>query len=166
MLAEPTFLFLKSILLGAVLSLYYDIFYALRIIFPGKWQVHIPLDILYFLLSGAVIFHYVLYENMGQIRSFILLGLLLGWVLWHLTLSRLLVGIFTAILHFIKRLIRKLIAPPVNAINKLFKKAGESTKKKKALRRKKREERKRMKNKKPKTRTAPSGEGRGDASAG
>lgn len=164
MLAEPTFLFLKSILLGAMLSLYYDIFYALRILFPGKWQVHIPLDILYFILSGAVIFHYVLYENMGQIRSFILLGLLLGWVLWHFTLSRLLVGIFTGILHFIKRLLRNLIAPPVNAVNKLAKKAGESAQKKKELCRKKREERKRMKNKKLKAGAAPSGEERGEAS--
>ena len=54
--AAPTIQFLQSLLLGAVLSLLYDIFHVIRSLFPPRFQPHILLDILYFILFGILLF--------------------------------------------------------------------------------------------------------------
>ena len=44
--APPVTQFLQSLLLGVLLSVLYDLFYAVRCLFPVRMQAHIVLDLL------------------------------------------------------------------------------------------------------------------------
>ena len=140
MLTQEAVLFLKSLAVGGLLGFYYDLFYAVRLLFPGKWNVHIPLDILYCILAGAVTFRYILDENRGEIRFFILLGLVLGWVLYHFTLSRIFVCVFRFLLDGLKKLFSFLLRPIRKLLNAINKRARERSMRRAETRKAKREE--------------------------
>ena len=80
MLTHQTIQFLQSILLGAALSVLYDLFFVIRSLIPEKIRPYAFLDILYCLLTGIILFDYLLIENNGRIRYFIALGLAIGWL--------------------------------------------------------------------------------------
>ena len=79
----PVIQFLQSLLLGTLLSLLYDAFYTIRGLFPAQAQPHVILDILYFLLFGVLLFDYLLMESAGRLRYFIILGVIIGWLLYQ-----------------------------------------------------------------------------------
>lgn len=109
--APPVIQFLQSLLLGALLALLYDIFYAVRSLFPVRIQPHIILDILYFLLFGIILFNYLLMESAGRLRYFIVLGVIIGWVVYHNTVSRLAVRFLGWLFGLIRRILLFLLRP-------------------------------------------------------
>ena len=72
--APPVTQFLQSLLLGVLLSVLYDLFYAVRCLFPVWMQAHIVLDLLYFVLFGVLLFNFLLTGTAGRLRYFIILG--------------------------------------------------------------------------------------------
>ena len=109
--APPVIQFLQSLLLGVLLAFLYDIFYAVRSLFPVRIQPHIVLDILYFLLFGIILFNYLLMESAGRLRYFIVLGVIIGWVVYHNTVSRLAVRFLGWLFGFIRRILNFLFRP-------------------------------------------------------
>lgn len=94
--------FLYAFLFGAVTGLLYDIFRILRIAFPiGKVAVFIE-DVLYLLSAGLLTFVYLLKFNSGEIRSYILLGTLLGFIVYYFTVGKLIIGSAKLIIKLIK----------------------------------------------------------------
>ena len=82
-------IFLFSILLGALLSLLFDVFRLLRLILPEQeWRIAIE-DVAYCLLCAILTLYFALEWEQGRIRSYLLLGELLGWILCHFTLGEL-----------------------------------------------------------------------------
>ncbi len=78
---------LYSLMLGAFLGVFYDIFRILRLLInPKNLSVFIQ-DIIYFLISGFVTFVFVLIMNSGESRFYILAGEALGWILYHVSLG-------------------------------------------------------------------------------
>lgn len=78
---------LYSLMLGAFLGIFYDIFRILRLLInPKNLSVFIQ-DIIYFLISGFVTFVFVLIMNSGESRFYILAGEALGWILYHVSLG-------------------------------------------------------------------------------
>ena len=84
-LAKETRLFLLSIVVGVGLSLLYDLLRVLRLQTRHRPIVVSLEDLFYFLVCAAVTFGFALKDNSGQIRGYILIGELLGWGCWHLT---------------------------------------------------------------------------------
>ena len=80
-------LFLQSILLGTSLGLLYDLLRVLRLRLPRATGL---LDLVYCLLAGGSIFFFTLYRSQGQLRLFVLLGILGGGVLFFAGCSSLL----------------------------------------------------------------------------
>ena len=90
-IAKETRLFLLSLAVGAGMSFLYDLLRVLRRRTAHRAAAVSLEDILYFLLCALLHFAFVLKDNRGQLRGYILVGELLGWVCWHLSAGAVLV---------------------------------------------------------------------------
>ena len=111
--APPVTQFLQSLLLGVLLSVLYDLFYAVRCLFPVRMQAHIVLDLLYFVLFGVLLFNFLLTETAGRLRYFIILGVIIGWGLYHATMSRLTVRFFNGVIGGVRAVLRAVFRPVI-----------------------------------------------------
>lgn len=73
--------------LGACLLFLYDCFRIVRRVFPHKTAAVGIEDVVYWLVSGVFIFRMLYRFNNGIIRWFAVFGMLVGMVLYHLTIS-------------------------------------------------------------------------------
>ena len=115
-IAQQTLLFFWSILLGAGLMLLYDLFRILRIAVYNPAPLVMAEDILFWGVCAVVTVLFMIAENHGEIRYFILLGELLGALLCYYTLSRVLMACSKAIISLIRRIARviyRLLLRPV-----------------------------------------------------
>lgn len=85
MISQQLGLFLRSILLGGVLGLLYDLLRPWRALGGGLWGG--ALDVLFSLTAGWSVFFFVMAGD-GELRLFILAGVLGGGVLFFCLLSR------------------------------------------------------------------------------
>ena len=105
--------FLLSILWGGLLLLAYD---ALRIfrrlIKHGAFFIAIE-DLIFWLVASLFIFIMIFHKNNGIIRGFSIIGMLLGIILYHFSISEWLVMCFT-------KLIQTLFSPFKAAIKQII----------------------------------------------
>lgn len=73
--------------MGAVFGAVYDLFRIFRIAVPLPAGVIVAEDVIYFAFCGFMSFFLAMTVNFGQVRFFILLGELLGFLLYYLTLG-------------------------------------------------------------------------------
>lgn len=91
--------FLLSVVLGAGLGALYDLFRISRKAFALPAILIAIEDLLYFFLCAFATFCYMLGATDGRVRWFILLGELLGAVIYHFTLGELVMAVSDAILR-------------------------------------------------------------------
>ena len=103
--ARETRLFFCSLVLGAGLSVGYDFLLVLRLQTKHRSAAVSLEDFLYFLFCAAVTFGFVLKSNRGSVRGYLLVGQLLGWLCWHLTLGEWMVRLADAVVSLVRRLI-------------------------------------------------------------
>ena len=94
--------FLWSVLLGGALSVIYDLFRLDRLIFNRSVIAVAIEDILFFIISGISIFCLQLVTTNGQIRTFIFIGVIIGFLIIRYTLSKL----FDLLLKPLKKLVK------------------------------------------------------------
>lgn len=108
-----TILFFQSLGLGVLLVIAYDLLCAFRKVVNHPIAVSAAEDFLYWIGTGIVIFICVYRENQGIIRSFLLLGILFGAWICHLSVSPLIYRICTKVLEipvfFVKKTIKRLL---------------------------------------------------------
>ncbi len=80
--------FLYSCVLGIIYSVVYDLFRTIRIIKPHSNFMVFFEDIIYFLLISITTFIFLLSITNGEIRSYILFGIALGFILFNKLVSR------------------------------------------------------------------------------
>ena len=102
-IAKETRLFLLSLAVGAGMSFLYDLLRVLRRRTAHRAAAVSLEDILYFLLCALLHFAFVLKDNRGQLRGYILVGELLGWVCWHLSAGAVLVEAGSRLLGIVQR---------------------------------------------------------------
>ncbi len=78
-----------SILFGAAGMLLYDLFRIWRLMLPAGRLSIVLQDLLYWTLLSVGCFFFLLFANKGQPRVFIFLCALLGALIYHLSLGRL-----------------------------------------------------------------------------
>ena len=88
-IAEQTSVFFRSLLLGAVLGCLYDFFRITRLAFIIPSLLVLVEDLLFFLFSTVILFGFMLENRYGQIRYFILLGVVLGWTIYYFSVGSL-----------------------------------------------------------------------------
>ena len=116
-----TIIFLQAILMGAVFGAVYDLFRIFRIAVPLPAGVIVAEDVIYFAFCGFMSFFLAMTVNFGQVRFFILLGELLGFLLYYLTLGVLVMKCAQQIIAFIRWIGKK--------VAKIFGKLGKNAKK-------------------------------------
>ena len=111
-IAKDTRLFLLSLAVGAGMSFLYDLLRVLRRRTAHRAAAVSLEDILYFLLCALLHFAFVLKDNRGQLRGYILVGELLGWVCWHLSAGAVLVEAGSRLLGIVQRVVAGILRVP------------------------------------------------------
>lgn len=107
--SEQCTLFLFSVILGAGIGVFYDVFRTIRIVFPfaAKSKAVFAEDIVFMVVSGAAVFIYAAVLCRGQVRFFCVIGTLLGFMLYIATVGSLVVGILRSIAAAVAGFFRK-----------------------------------------------------------
>lgn len=101
-LAEQAAVFLQSIIVGAALGVLYDAFRISRVAFPTAQGIIFAEDVLFFLVCALVTFFFGLGAIDGSLRVFLIIGELIGAVLYYFSLGKLVMGVSKRIIAAIK----------------------------------------------------------------
>lgn len=108
MVTNQAYLFLIFVLNGILIGLLFDFFRILRRSFSGKdWITYLE-DVLFWILTGAILLYSIFAFNNGEIRLFMLIGVLLGGIFYLLTVSKYIIKISVIIIKAIKNVINKI----------------------------------------------------------
>ena len=106
-------LFFQFACIGAVLLLFYDLLLALKKVLPHGKAAAAAEDLLFWIIAALFVFGAAYRTNQGSLRSFLLLGLFLGALLCHCTVSPFFLRIWIIILRipvfFVKITIKRLL---------------------------------------------------------
>ena len=121
--------FLISILSGATLIFFYDIFRVLRrVIVHGAIWIAIE-DFLYWFVCAVLFFAMLYQENDGLVRGFAMGGLFLGMLGYNHFLSPVILRYAVMILGFFIKILRKIcgiLIKPLKKVKKILKKIGKA----------------------------------------
>ena len=105
-LAEQTITFLQAILLGFVYGILYDAFRITRLaVSTPRWVVFAQ-DLLFFFICALSTFFFLMHTMDGQVRFFVLIGAILGMIIYFYSLSILIMGVSAAIIRVVKAVLR------------------------------------------------------------
>lgn len=113
--------FLISILWGGILMLAYDVLRILRRMIPHDSFFIALEDFFFWVIASLFIFAMIYKVNDGIIRGFSALGVVLGGVLYHYSISDFLVRTISNLLHILMRYMKLLLTPFRLAGQKLLK---------------------------------------------
>jgi spore cortex biosynthesis protein YabQ len=99
---------LYGLLVGMIMSLYFDSFRILRKTFKHKDYVVFIEDIAFFFVATFITFMLLMARCNGEPRAYVLLAILLGYFLYRITLSRLILPVVVSINKFILKIFSKI----------------------------------------------------------
>ncbi len=106
---QQAFLFLTCVQTGIMMGMFYDLIRIFRkIINHPNWLVQVE-DLLYWITCGGFAFTIIYWENYGQIRSFVFLGIVIGISLYFSTVSILFMKIATKVIKVMKKVMNQII---------------------------------------------------------
>ena len=100
--------FVYSLFLGGLFSFLYDVIKSLRLTLKLSYLTVFIFDILYFISISILSFLFFMSFTDGEIRYYILFGVIIGFYIFRLTVSKVLIFVLTHILKFIYFIINKL----------------------------------------------------------
>ena len=115
-ITEQGAVFLFSCAVGGFLGAFYDVFRIIRVAFNSKWTAVFFQDLLFCVLSAFCIILLVFHTNSGTVRWFSLLGCFLCFVLYHMTVGKLVMLAAKKIIAFIKKALRILYNITLNPL--------------------------------------------------
>lgn len=122
MVENQAYLFLVFSLTGVIIGILFDIFRVLRKSFKTSNIITYIEDIMFWILTGTLILYNIWYFNDGEIRFFMFLGMIMGILIYILTLSNLFIKINSSILEILKKIIGTLsiiFRPIMSIFNKI-----------------------------------------------
>ena len=117
-LSEQTLIFLYSCLFGVLLSCYFDLFRVIRLICGNRKTVTLVCDLLFFFSGTVFVYLFFVRFCSGQIRVYVLIGELLGFLICHFSVG----ALFMRFAVFIVRRILRFLPKPFLAIYRFFRK--------------------------------------------
>ena len=122
MVENQAYLFLIFSLTGVIIGILFDIFRVLRKNFKTANIITYIEDVAFWILTGTLILYNIWYFNDGEIRFFMFLGIIMGILIYILTLSNLFIEINSKILTILKKIIGTILVifrPILSIFNKL-----------------------------------------------
>ncbi len=114
--------FLIFILNGILIGLLFDIFRILRKSFKTPDVLTILEDIFFGITSGAILLYSIFKFNNGELRIYILLGVLIGISVYILVFSKIFIKVSVKIISIIKLIFKIAIIKPIKFFYKIIKK--------------------------------------------
>ncbi|MGN0570692.1 MAG: spore cortex biosynthesis protein YabQ [Candidatus Fimenecus sp.] len=115
-------IFLYAIGFGFFLGAVYDLFRMFRLLFQKTDRAYRVSDLLFALTAGLLVFLFVLTTLNGQIRGYVLCGILFGFLLYAYTFGTFFAGRMehaaSAIRRFLSAIYRKISAPFLRFVKK------------------------------------------------
>ncbi|MFZ5986554.1 MAG: spore cortex biosynthesis protein YabQ [Bacillota bacterium] len=115
--------FLSCVLGGAIIAFIYDIFRIRRKAIKSSNLIVYFEDFIYWIIVALVMFAVVYQSNDGEIRGYLILGIILGIILYALLLSRIVMKVFLFIIGIIYKaavFIFSIILFPLKIIYKIL----------------------------------------------
>ncbi len=106
---NQAYLFVMFILNGILIGVLFDVFRILRKSFKTSDFITYIEDIAFWLLAGAITLYFIFYFNSGEIRLYILIGIILGILIYILTISKYIIKFSVTVITFFKSIISKVI---------------------------------------------------------
>lgn len=123
--SEQTLIFFASLGVGFLLGVLYDFLRALRLSFTKGRVAVVVFDLLYFFAVAFFSFLFILASNKGEVRSYIIIGELLGAVFYYFSFGIAVIRITDNSVKVLKRfygLLFKIISFPFRLFNSVFSK--------------------------------------------
>ncbi len=122
--SNQSLLFMTCIQIGMIMGVLFDFIRIFRkIIKHPNFLVQLE-DFIYWVICALIGFYMLYINNYADIRPFVFIGILLGAILYFVSLSILFMKIATVIINYIKNIIQELIKfirIPIRAIIKMLK---------------------------------------------
>lgn len=118
MAQNQAYLFLVFSLTGVIIGILFDFFRILRRTIKTSNFITYVEDILFWILTGFLILYSIWYFNNGEIRIYMFLGIILGVLIYMLTLSSILIKIFSKLF----RILINMLELPFKTIISVFRK--------------------------------------------
>ncbi len=109
MAINQAYLFLIFSLNGLIIGLIFDFFRILRKSFKTKNYVTYIEDFLFWILTGISIILFMYKFSDGNLRLYMILGLGLGFILYVLLFSKMIIKTFVTIINLMKEIIQKIL---------------------------------------------------------
>lgn len=125
MITNQAYLFLIFTLNGIIIGILFDAFRILRRTFKTNDVITYLQDLIFWILAGISVLYFIFEFNNGELRMYIFIAIILGLILYMLTLSAYIIKINVAILKFVKTIIIRvfsIILLPFKYLCKLIKK--------------------------------------------
>ena len=107
-----------SVLLGVGLGLVYEVFRLLRLAFFSQKTVVFVQDVLFSLTALVSTFVFVVAVNEGQLRFFLLIGELCGFMVYYFTLGTLIFHLSSLIIGTVRKMLSFLLSPLKKALDR------------------------------------------------
>ncbi|MCL2578317.1 MAG: hypothetical protein FWE27_09805 [Defluviitaleaceae bacterium] len=122
-MSGQAFLFLSTVLVGACIGLFFDLFRILRktVPFLAKNSLAVQLEDLFFwvIVTGGM-FYFMLHRNFGEIRLFSVIGAVCGAALYFAVLSRFVIFVFVSVINYLKKVTATAIRIILTPLRLLF----------------------------------------------
>ena len=118
MAQNQAYLFLVFSLTGVIIGILFDFFRILRRTIKTSNFITYIEDVVFWILTGFLILYNIWYFNNGEIRIYMFLGIILGVLIYMLTLSSILIKIFSNLF----RILINVLELPFKTIISVFRK--------------------------------------------
>ena len=109
MITNQAYLFLIFIANGILIGVIFDFFRILRKSFKTADIITYIEDILFWILTGAIILYSIFVFSNGEIRFFMFIGILIGTIIYMLVASKYIIKVNVSIITFTKKVIKRII---------------------------------------------------------
>lgn len=121
MMAEQVYIFFTSVIIGAIMGIIFDFFRALRRKGNTKNILVYIQDVIFWLIIAIIIIVSSFIINNGELRGYMLLGYILGAIIYMLIFSKYIKLIFGIIFDFVEKIFGYLMLPFEKLARKLEK---------------------------------------------
>ena len=105
MAQNQAYLFIVFSLTGVIIGLLFDFFRILRRSFKTSNIITYFEDVLFWILTGVLSLYNIWYFNNGEIRIYMFLGIIMGVLIYMLTLSNIIISLLSKILILIVKVL-------------------------------------------------------------
>lgn len=120
---NQAYLFVIFVINGILIGFLFDVFRIIRRTFKTTDLATYIQDIAFWIIAGIITLAFIFYYNNGEIRFYVLLGIILGVLSYILTISKYVIQVSVKIINYIKKIISTIInfiLLPLKAIWKII----------------------------------------------